>query len=444
MFNDRPNGVASQHDNVPWAIIRSEPDPSSSPSITTGPTSFPLTSLEKRVAIMLLDGINTDKPATVTQPVQQEAVPQQPTEVVQASMTTPNIKSGLPLVLIQEVQPGPFVQILGQVVKLKTYDSEKCIMYLTDYTSHESLVDIKKDGEDDMGTEGDTYDYLSRRKKNWPGPWGKLTIQVTLWEPHATFARAHVNNGQLVLLTYTRIKSGYNSGLEAVVHQDKRYPNKIHVNIISHEDDRARDLMERRMEYWKIHGKPSDDPKKASKKKKSEQKKKDERVEEGQKSLTLPASRRNNNPSSKPIVHAWLEVCRMLTTFAIVKTRSYDVPVRSLPRILSGESHINTIPGGITYHLPFQNVCYRPEVRVVDFFPPKLEDFAVQVPMESVLAGKDGQPPAGTPRMEWEWRFCLLVEGTEPLMSKNDVRAQMKLFVTGAEAVHLLGLDPTE
>jgi hypothetical protein len=81
---------------------------------------------------------------------------------------------------------------------------------------------------------------------------------------------------------------------------------------------------------------------------------------------------------------------------------------------------------------------------VVDFFPPKLEDFAVQVPMESVLAGKDGQPPAGTPRMEWEWRFCLLVEGTEPLMSKNDVRAQMKLFVTGAEAVHLLDLDPTE
>ena len=132
----------------------------------------------------------------------------------------------------------------------------------------------------------------------------------------------------------------------------------------------------------------------------------------------------------------------ILISSAIVKTRSYNVPVRSIERILSGESHINTIPGGITYQLPFQNVCYRPEVRVVDFFPPKLEDFAVQVPMETILAGNDRVN--GTPRMEWEWRFCLLVEGTEPLMSKNEVRAQMKLFVTGAEAVHLLSLDPTK
>lgn len=62
--------------------------------------------------------------------------------------------------------------------------------------------------------------------------------------------------------------------------------------------------------------------------------------------------------------------------------------------------------------------------------------------MESILAGNDRAN--GTPRMEWEWRFCLLVEGTEPLMSKSEVRAQMKLFVTGAEAVHLLSLDPTK
>lgn len=209
------------------------------------------------------------------------------------------MKNELPLELIQDVQPGPFVQILGQVVKIKTYDSEKCIMYFTDYTSNENLVDIKKDDEDDMGTEGDSYDYLSRRKKNWPGPWGKMTIQVTLWEPHATFARTHVKDGQLVLLTYTRIKSGYNGGIEAAVHQDKRYPNKIHLKLISNDDDRAQDLMERRKEYWKIHGKPSEDPKKASRKKKNEQKKKEEKLEEGQKPLSLPAPRKNTNQHSK-------------------------------------------------------------------------------------------------------------------------------------------------
>lgn len=63
--------------------------------------------------------------------------------------------------------------------------------------------------------------------------------------------------------------------------------------------------------------------------------------------------------------------------------------------------------------------------------------------MKFMFADDDGHGATGTPRMEWEWRFCLLVEGTEPLTS-NQVRAQMKLFVTGGEAVHLLNLDPTE
>lgn len=80
---------------------------------------------------------------------------------------------------------------------------------------------------------------------------------------------------------------------------------------------------------------------------------------------------------------------------------------------------------------------------MVDFFPPKLEDFAVEVPVKSILADNDGHGPSGTPHMLWEWRFCLLVEGTEPLIS-NQVRAQMKLFVTGWEAVHLLRLDAVE
>lgn len=306
MFNDKPIGVASQHDTVPWAILRSDLDPSSTPSIYTGPTSFSLQPPEKRAAMTLLDGVAMAEPATVTQPVRKEVAPQWQSQVVEASVTTPPPNRGLPLQLIQDLQPGPFVQILGQVVRMSTHDSEKCFLHLTDYTSNESLTDIKKDGEDDMGTEGDTYDYLSRKRKNWPGPWGKMTIQVVLWEPHATFARGHVKEGQLVLLTYTRIKPGNYSGLEAIVHQDKRYPNKIHIQPISNDDDRAKELMERRKEYWKIHGKPSDDPKKTARKKKIEQKKKkEEKIEEGQKPLSLPAPGRTNNPHSK---HVRLEV----------------------------------------------------------------------------------------------------------------------------------------
>jgi hypothetical protein len=33
--------------------------------------------------------------------------------------------------------------LLGQVVDLNTYDSERCVLYLTDFTENEQLVDYK-------------------------------------------------------------------------------------------------------------------------------------------------------------------------------------------------------------------------------------------------------------------------------------------------------------
>lgn len=106
---------------------------------------------------------------------------------------------------------------------------------------------------------------------------------------------------------------------------------------------------------------------------------------------------------------------------------------------------MSTTPGGVTYQLPFQNFCYRPVVRVVDFFPPKLEDFAVQVPNQSIRHRGTGFNNGNEEsHMIWEWRFCLLVEGTEPLASKNEPRAQMKLYVYGADGEFLLNDNATK
>lgn len=126
-----------------------------------------------------------------------------------------------------------------------------------------------------------------------------------------------------------------------------------------------------------------------------------------------------------------------------VKSRNPEVPIRSIEYILSGETHVNNLPGGITYNLPFQNIYYRLLARVVDFFPPKLEDFAVQVPIKSI-ADYGKHDNGMTQRTEWQWRFCLLVEGTEPVASKQQLREQMKVFVSGAEGEYLLNLTATE
>ena len=79
---------------------------------------------------------------------------------------------------------------------------------------------------------------------------------------------------------------------------------------------------------------------------------------------------------------------------------------------------------------------------MVDFFPPNLEDFAVPEKAKNTLDASPGETN-GDRVTNWEWRFCLLVEGAEPA-PRGTQREQMKLFVAGSDAVHFLQLDAAE
>ncbi|OQE15215.1 hypothetical protein PENFLA_c033G07283 [Penicillium flavigenum] len=413
IYQNRPTAVVSQYSNVPWAIFRPEPSLSSSPFITSGPIPFEPSLKEKDQAQSLLDRVSAER-CPVQQPMPRSVTAFQQPSHVQASVPSPK-SGGLPCIPIQFAKDRLLCQLLGQVVDLNTYDSEKCVLYLTDFTENEQLTDYKKPGEDDdSGPEGDRFNYI-HKTKNWPGPWGKLTIQVTLWEPHATYARAHLKPGDITLITYARIKEARRGGLEAAVHEDRRYPEKIHVKKVEGgNDEGVRELMNRRTEYWKIHGEPKADTKKARKRNKRVEQKKEARKEEGQ--LTMPAASR-------------------IKLNQHVKIRNYTVPTLPLEKILLAETHINNAPGGIVYQLPFQNVNYHSQVRVVDFFPPKVEDFAVQTTSAPLFSTENGTAES---KYGWEWRFCLLVEGVEPKPSKQQPREVMKLYVCGQDGDFLL------
>lgn len=302
IYQNKPTGVVSQQSQVPWAIFRPEPTLNSSPFIISGPTPFEPSLKEKDQAQSLLDRVSAEG-ISVQQPMPPSVPVFRQSSHVQASAPVPK-SGGLPCVPIGSAKVRLLCQLLGQVVTLNTYDSEKCQLYLTDFTENEELVNYKKPGEDDdeSGPEGDRFNYV-QKKKNWPGPWGKLTIQVTLWEPHATYAREHLKAGDIALLTYARIKEG-RGGLEASVHEDRRFPEKIHVRKMNDDsDERVQELMNRRTEYWKIHGEPKPDTKKAKKRNKKVEQKKEARKEEGQ--LTMPAASR-----IKLNQHGELSICR--------------------------------------------------------------------------------------------------------------------------------------
>lgn len=95
-------------------------------------------------------------------------------------------------------------------------------------------------------------------------------------------------------------------------------------------------------------------------------------------------------------------------------------------------------------------------MRVVDFFPPNLEDFAVPYNSEQAMVADGNKPPDSDESDEnlgyrqaatWEWRFCLLVEdggpGAPPL-ARGQKRERMQLFVADPDSIFLLGLDAVE
>lgn len=107
---------------------------------------------------------------------------------------------------------------------------------------------------------------------------------------------------------------------------------------------------------------------------------------------------------------------------------------------MTNKTHNIKSPGGIEYRVPFQNICYRSKVRVVDFFPPNMADFAVPKNSKHAVPDDDNDINGFT---MWDWRFCLLVESAAPIPPGGS-RERIPLFVSGADAVYLLCMDPVE
>jgi hypothetical protein len=105
--------------------------------------------------------------------------------------------------------------------------------------------------------------------------------------------------------------------------------------------------------------------------------------------------------------------------------------------------------------LPFIVANYRANVRIIGYFPPKLEDFAIgrRVSEYDMLSdysgGEDSDPEEfnrswksgkGAPLKTWEWRFALEVEDA----SSRAPKEKMWLMVDNAAAQCLLDLDATK
>lgn len=165
--------------------------------------------------------------------------------------------------LVKDVNANTYYDLVGQVVRLYASNG-RVELYLTDYTGNCLLWNYPEPDEGDgCGREGDEFSYTAGNSANkkWKGPYGKLTLTVTLWGNNAYFVQQHVKENDFVHLRNVHIKFSKDAKVEGALHSDRRYPERIDVNVLNNndEDDRVKDVLRRKRDFWKKYNNKAED-----------------------------------------------------------------------------------------------------------------------------------------------------------------------------------------
>ncbi|CCJ29718.1 unnamed protein product [Pneumocystis jirovecii] len=146
--------------------------------------------------------------------------------------SAPDIISKKKLTLICDIVPNSFYEIIGEIIKTFPINSNGYTIYLTDYTSNSLL-----------------HHYQWGKVSKWNGPYGKMTLQCSLWDSTAAFARNKLHEGEIVQISNLLGRLNRDGILEGVVHGDKHYPDKVFITKISRDEIYVKELIIRKSLY---------------------------------------------------------------------------------------------------------------------------------------------------------------------------------------------------
>ncbi|KAK9420279.1 hypothetical protein SUNI508_06548 [Seiridium unicorne] len=363
---------------------------------------------------------------------------------------------------LKGVQEHQFCDLVVQVVKDPYDQMDKVNLWVTDYTENDAFFRFAWDGSGiPGGRDGDPYGYVSVNSdavsRNWPGPFGKRSMQITCYEPHTSYIRGEVKAGDWIKLRNVQIKFGHNgSNLEGFLREDRSsFGSRVAIEVLdtsgsTHIDDRLKEAIRRKRDYEKT----------------AKQQKQTFAAIEGVKrkaedpldDTKMNAKQRRNArraAKNKQLVEAENKREEVLGLNDLIKCESLDEPVYPLSTILEPITYLTTIDGEqISLTLPFTNAKYRAHVRVVDYRPRKLEDFAVwrKITEYDMLSDYDGgsdsesDNDAGTldafaGQKTWEWCFALQLEEAGPRAGKKGPPERLWALVNNSEGQLLMDLD---
>lgn len=369
---------------------------------------------------------------------------------------------------LKDVEEGRFADLIVEVAR-QPYDlGDKICLWVSDYTEHTAFFNNKAaDGLEGFDIDGDPYGYTNKFNKNgnmpqnddrqWLGPSGKMSMQITCWEPHAEFIRDQVKGGDWVRLRNVQIGRGHGvENMEGFLRTDREYLDRLYVETLDPEadgetiDPRLKNAIRRKRDYDREH----------KRKGKSQGKRSapDEPVKENAK------SRRKKSRTEKQKEHQEKEnkAEEQLGLNELIICENHDQSILPLSAVLEPIPYHTTINNEpVTLNLPFTNVNFRAQVRVVDFHPANLQDFAVNVKRkkypcladEGDESDEDGSPSSSDSEIDpeqvervgyvWEWRFALKVEEVSPSTSKTKKKpaASVWALVNNQDAQLLTSID---
>jgi protection-of-telomeres protein 1 len=378
--------------------------------------------------------------------------------------------------LVKDLEESVFSDICVEVVKKFPNQFGQCELYVTDYTANKDMFYYAppEEKKNSLVRDGDQFGYNGPPKRDWPGPYGYLVFKVTLVDPHASFAREHVSEGDMIALENVKLKVMPNSNrLEGDMWPDQNNYNKVQVRHLPRQRKEIMNLLLRKSEYQAGRqalieelGKVAEDvPARTKGEKKKERKRKrleaQEKAEALQQQTEAAAVRYIPHPATPSrLKDRTNTIRRKIEANKHIRCTYKDQPLTTISSILdeAGSRHTNTLPDGTSYTLPFVNARYHIKARVVDFYPPNLQDFAIQL-LESEADDEKSEFSmdmtwnASTPN--WEWSFALQVEEVTAQLPKLPSASaaaprppsRMWLNVSHLEAQHLFGNavdDPTD
>ncbi|PHH69950.1 hypothetical protein CDD80_6344 [Ophiocordyceps camponoti-rufipedis] len=379
-----------------------------------------------------------------------------PTKATFKTLMTESVNINDKFCELKDVNDGKFVDILVEIVREPYDDGEKSCLWVSDYTENSLFFNLAFTGEGATGGQvGDPYGYTNKDSR----PFGKRCMQITCFEPHATFMREkELSIGSWIYMRNVQIKYGHNgSNIEGFLREDRRASGtKISIEPLDvsegstsisprlkeairrkrfyqkEKKNQLREITEAAKSRQKRKAQAEPDAERKAGKTNSKQKRKQERDKKFNRAAPEPPQPTVNHQVRCENAHKAASSLSQLAQPITYETMIDDEPVK--------------------LQLPFINANYRIVARVLDFHPSQLEHFSRRVKDTDIDHLSDNNPDSDSDsdasvsskntNTKWEWHFHLQLEDAS--LPNDQSKTSIWLLVNNQAAQCLLGLDAND